>query len=208
MTDTKAKIRAAALKLFNEQGIDVITIRHIAKELDISHGNLQYHYKNSNDIIQALFDELTSAVNNNVQHAESHTATTFADFCAEIEAFFGIIWHYRFIFLQFIEVTRRVPGIKTTYNSWDQPRQQQMLRLFHSLQQQNVFRTDIPDHIWKGLLTQMYIMLDFWLSHNEIKLNLKGKKAVRHYSGIFCNLFYPYLTPKGREQADNNQAAD
>ena len=37
---TKEKIIDTALQLFNKQGIDPVTTRHIAKEMNISHGNL------------------------------------------------------------------------------------------------------------------------------------------------------------------------
>lgn len=203
--DTKEKIRAAALKLFNEQGIDVITIRHIAKEMDISHGNLQYHYKNTNEIILTLFNQLTDGFTHAIQVAGNNTTPTFSSFRQQMEEIFDLIWQYRFIFLHFVEVTRRVPTIKTTYNSWDKPREEQLLHLFDTLIKEGIFRKDIPVRIWKDLITQLYIFGDFWISHNEIKLNLKGKKAARHYSQVFCNQFYPYLTPKGREQADNDE---
>lgn len=52
---TKEKILATALELFNEQGIDVITIRHIAKEMGISHSNIQYYFKNADDIITTIY---------------------------------------------------------------------------------------------------------------------------------------------------------
>ncbi|RBL91197.1 TetR/AcrR family transcriptional regulator [Chitinophaga flava] len=203
--DTKEKIRNAALKLFNEQGIDAITIRHIAKELDISHGNLQYHYKNTNDIILVLFNEVNDGFTHLIGIKEKPATITFSDFRSWTEQLFELIWQYRFIFLHFVEVTRRVPAVKTVYSSWDKSREEQFLLLFDALIKEGVFRDDIPDHIWKNLITQIYIMGDFWLSHNEIKLNLKGKKAVHHYCQVFCDQFYPYLTAKGRQQADQDQ---
>ncbi|HVI47804.1 MAG TPA: TetR/AcrR family transcriptional regulator [Chitinophaga sp.] len=206
MTDTKAKIREAALKLFNEHGIDAITIRHIAKELGISHGNVQYHYKNTNDIILTLFNQLTDDMTAYLAKGDTTPLTTFREWREKMESLFDVILHYRFIFLHFVEVVRRVPSIKTIYNSWDKPREQQFMQMFGLMKDQGIFRKDLPDQVWKDLITQMYIFGDFFLSHNEIKLNLKGKKAVKHYGRIFSNLFYPYLTPKGRQQADELNA--
>jgi AcrR family transcriptional regulator len=197
MSTTKEKILAAALKLFNEQGIDTITIRHIAKELNISHGNLQYHYKNNHDIILILFNQLTDGMTTHLLQAENSPEGNFISFRKELEKLFALIYEYRFIFLHFVEVTRVVPTIKTIYNSWDKQREEQFLRLFETMKTNGILRKDIPMHIWKDLITQLYIIGDFWLSHNEIKLNLKGKKAVKHYARVLCNLFYPYLTPKG-----------
>ncbi|NML38767.1 TetR/AcrR family transcriptional regulator [Chitinophaga sp. G-6-1-13] len=205
MVDTKEKIRKAALKLFNEQGIDAITIRHIAKELDISHGNLQYHYKNTNDIILVLFNELNDGFSRVFTQGENIGQVTLEHFRQWVEILMEHIWQYRFIFLHFVEVTRRVPEVKTLYNSWDKAREEQFLLLFNTLIKEGIFRDDIPPYIWKNLITQQYIMADFALSHNEIKMQLKGKKAVQYYGEVLFNQFYPYLTAKGRQQADKHQ---
>ncbi|MBC9929166.1 TetR/AcrR family transcriptional regulator [Chitinophaga qingshengii] len=208
MIDTKEKIRNAALKLFNEQGIDTITIRHIAKELDISHGNLQYHYKNTNEIILVLFKELNEGFSRLFAQQENMEHITFHHFRTWVEVLIEQIWHYRFIFLQFVEVTRRVPEVKIFYNSWDKSREEQLLLVFNTLIKEGIFRDDIPPYIWKNLVTQQYIMADFALSHNEIKMGLKGKKAVQYYGQVLFNQFYPYLTAKGRQQADEHQTAN
>ncbi|NLR68755.1 TetR/AcrR family transcriptional regulator [Chitinophaga varians] len=205
MVDTKEKIRKAALKLFNEQGIDAITIRHIAKELDISHGNLQYHYKNTNEIILVLFKELNDGFSRFFTHNENLNQVNLEHFRHWVEILIDHIWQYRFIFLHFVEVARRVPEVKTLYNSWDKAREEQFLVLFNTLIKEGIFRDDIPPYIWKNLITQQYIMADFALSHNEIKMQLKGKKAVQYYADVLFNQFYPYLTAKGRQQADKHQ---
>lgn len=46
----------AALKLFNEKGIDGTTIRDIAKAAGVAEGALYRHYKSKDDLAWALFD--------------------------------------------------------------------------------------------------------------------------------------------------------
>ncbi|SHM56625.1 transcriptional regulator, TetR family [Chitinophaga jiangningensis] len=194
---TKEKILAAALKLYNEQGTDAITIRHIAKEINISHGNLQYHYKNTEEIILALFNQLAAAMDDAMAKAEAVTVPSFRQFLHDTEAFFDIAYHYRFIFLHFVAIIQKVPEIKTRYNNMDALREIQFNRIFKAYRNLGIFRNDIPEQVWKDLIPQIYIYADFWLAHNEIKTGLKGKKAIKHYVNISTSLFYPYLTPKG-----------
>jgi len=53
--NTKDKILQASLQLFNEEGEQAVTSVDIANVLDISPGNLYYHYKGKDPIIRQLF---------------------------------------------------------------------------------------------------------------------------------------------------------
>ena len=57
--DTKSRILETALALYNEQGIQSVTNRHIAAEMGISPGNLHYHFRHTDDIIVALYEALS-----------------------------------------------------------------------------------------------------------------------------------------------------
>ncbi len=58
MNITKQKILIKSLELFNYNGISKTSLRTIADEVGISVGNLQYHFKKREDIIEALYFQL------------------------------------------------------------------------------------------------------------------------------------------------------
>ena len=55
---TKKKIKKQALMLFNENDTFSITTNHIAIAAKISSGNLYYHYKNKEDIILDIYQDM------------------------------------------------------------------------------------------------------------------------------------------------------
>jgi len=107
---------------------------------------------------------------------------------------FELVYKYRFIFLHFVEIGMRIPPIKKDYFILTQRREKEFLSIFEKLKADGIFRADLPSGVWQTLITQIFIVGDFWLSNNELTLKLKGHKAIAHYSNIFSNMFYPYLT--------------
>jgi AcrR family transcriptional regulator len=190
--DTKERILKTALELLNKHGVSTITSRHIAKEMGISHGNLHYYYKNTDEIIEILFNGMVvqfdtfvgSLQVGSIQMGLLQTA---------IHHSFSLMYSYRFIFLHFVEIGMRIPRIKKDYFLLIEKRKQEFFYIFNQLQEDHFFRKDIPAEVLEDLVTQIFIVGDFWLSNNELTLKLKGKKAIEHYTRIFRNMFYPYL---------------
>ncbi len=52
---TRDKIVYAALELFNQHGERNITTNHIADHIEISPGNLYYHFRNKQEIVREIF---------------------------------------------------------------------------------------------------------------------------------------------------------
>ncbi|MGR5456657.1 TetR/AcrR family transcriptional regulator, partial [Vibrio alfacsensis] len=52
---TRDKIVYAALDLFNLDGERNVTTNHIAAHIEISPGNLYYHFRNKQEIVREIF---------------------------------------------------------------------------------------------------------------------------------------------------------
>lgn len=94
---TRDKIIEAAIRLFNDQGTKPVTTNHIAADCGISPGNLYYHFRNKEEIIRAIFEQMTLVSVQDygaiaAQH-EPGTPESIADTFAFIQQF---NWRYRF----------------------------------------------------------------------------------------------------------------
>ena len=185
--DTKERILTTALRLYNQRGVNAITSRHIAAEMGISGGNLHYHFPHTEDVILALYERLAAGFDDIMQTAGTATIATFAD------RSFRLMYDYRFIFLHFVEIARRIPAVQQHYETLTRRREKEFLALFGRLVTEGVFRNDLPDSVWAALVTQFFIVGDFWLSNNELTGGLKGEAAVTHYRDMFLQTLIPYL---------------
>lgn len=194
---TKDRILEAALRLFNAHGIDVITIRHIAKDLEISHSNIQYYFKNADEIIAALYKNHLSILNATTAAVVPDEQNTIQGLHNSIAGILRQIYNYRFIYIHYVVITRRMPAIKLSYQARFVIRRTILLNIFANFREQGIFRNDIPEHIWESLIKNIYVLGDFWISANELTTGLSGEPAIQAYAKQISSLFYPYLTAKG-----------
>ncbi|RAJ06661.1 TetR family transcriptional regulator [Chitinophaga skermanii] len=197
---TKERILHTAVKLYNAEGIEGVTVRHIAGEMGISHGNLQYHYRTTNDIILAIYQQLEdhfSRLITDMQVERPLEPSLIHVFKSSVDEAFDLMYKYRFIFLDFVAIVRRVPAIKSRYIRITQQRVQQFEQIFHMLIQKRIFRRDIPAAVYRALTTQVFIVADFWLSSNAVNVGLPMKAAMDFYKDTFWKMLYPYFTSKG-----------
>ncbi|MCT2562810.1 TetR/AcrR family transcriptional regulator [Chryseobacterium herbae] len=191
---TKDKILSKALELFNEKGYNNITTRHIAADLNISAGNLHYHFKHSEDIIKILFSELILKMDvlmNDLRKIENKTLEDLYHFTFST---YEVFYSFRFIFMNFFDILKKIPVIESQYESINITRKDEFREIFEGFQKDHIFRSDIPDFILGSLTTQIFIIADNWLIHNSLSFKLNKDEAVKHYALIQMNLFYPLLT--------------
>ncbi len=58
MSGTKEKIIQVSVQLFNQHGLDAVRLQQIAVEAGISVGNLAYHFKNKDAIVDSVYERL------------------------------------------------------------------------------------------------------------------------------------------------------
>ncbi|GAB4418842.1 MAG: hypothetical protein OHK0039_30670 [Bacteroidia bacterium] len=192
---TKERALVVARRLLNTQGVKTITLRHIAQEMGISHGNLGYHFPTLSDIIFALYRQLVGELN-------AVIGSLRGDDLAAVHAgswrTFELLYAYRFLLLDFVEICRSVPGLRDHYRLLQQRRQEELSGVIGRLVEAGILRTDIGEEQYRKLIHAMTILGDFWLSSGEMLYQGQEEDKVAWYFDLFFSQIVPYLTPIGR----------
>ncbi len=97
---TRERILELSLRLFNEFGEPNVNTTLIADQMAISPGNLYYHFKNKDDIIQSIFQQFEREIEKllAVPNTPADRAPNVEDAWLFLHLLFELIWKYRFFY--------------------------------------------------------------------------------------------------------------
>ena len=113
---TAERILVVATELFNERGERNVTASDIALELDISPGNLYYHYKGKDDILSSLFSqcyrELAGMLATPIlEDAFLEDSNPLERSWLFLTVLMEVMYQYRFLYLNQSDLMQRYPEI-------------------------------------------------------------------------------------------------
>lgn len=196
---TKDKILLAAIEQYNQLGVQGITSRHIAAEMGISHGNLDYHYKTKEDIILAIYEKMRSEMSDYFisRRQESSSIEHVHLLLIQLEEF---QYRYRFINLDVMEISRAYPQISLLFQKTSEYRKQQMNTLFQEFLSDE-YMLKIESEILENIQHIIRIIITFWLSQREVLATEKFAEKGSMVKSIW-SLISPYLTDKGKVEQE------
>ncbi len=96
MLKTKEKILAVSIDLFNSHGYQQINLADIAYAMDISRGNLAYHFKDKNLILDAIAKKMDHEIKKELSLKKDFPA--FSNLQIEIKSYHKLQNNYQFVF--------------------------------------------------------------------------------------------------------------
>ncbi len=198
MKKTKKKILQTALALFNSKGMAKITLRSIANEMGISQGNLNYHFKKRDDIVEALYVQIVERINSSIANSKEAENPLEAVFSISKSMLF-IFYEYRFFLLDFVLIMRENSKVKAHYIQLMKQRAIQFTALIDVLIEEELMRQKIIPNEYENLFKRFQILSDFWMSSVVVEKDEITKALVNDYSEIIYQTIFPYLTIKGQE---------
>jgi len=189
---TRDKILDAALALFNEHGTAAVSTNHIAAVINISPGNLYYHYRNKEDIIGALFDRLFARWDETFQLPDDR-APGLDDVAQMIASNYQVIWEYRFAYREMVALLRNDPGLYARYQKTRQRGYEGFARLIEAFVAAGVLTRPETSQEQMALTELCWIVSEQWPANLELSGRAFDEVGVQEGIAIMWHLFRPYL---------------
>ena len=198
--DTRKRILEAALSLFNADGSHAVSTRHIATRLDMSPGNLYYHFGNKEEIVLCLYGRIERELLAILTPPAADELRSFDHVMGYLDAIFAHLWKYRFFYRDLNSLLRDMPALKDRYRTLAEQVHASARGIFGLMVEEGWMEAS-PEHL-DMLATNAWIVLTQWFTHRQVVDRRRTIQSADIHEGIrhFVALFSPLLLPAQRRQ--------
>ena len=188
--DTRQRILDASLAMFNAQGEPHVTTNHIADELEISPGNLYYHFRNKDDIIEQLFARYETRMDAALT-APADRLPGLEDIWLQLHLIFECIWDYRFLYRDLVEILSRNRRLRMRFARILKRADDSAHAVMRGLSKAGVMRASAAE--LAGTATNVLVIATFWLNYASARGDKDEQVAIRHGIVQVMMLIAPFL---------------
>ena len=163
---TRDRIIATSLELFNSEGENNVSTNHIADAMDISPGNLYYHFRNKDDIILEIFKDFRREIETLLM-APDEQSIDMEDMWLFLHLIFETIWRYRFFYHNLVDLTRRLRSLRIHFNHIVRQKAEAAARVCKGLKQAEIIIAS-DDEI-AALADNIALVSTYWLNFSTIR---------------------------------------
>ena len=188
--DTRRRILDTALAMFNAQGEPHVTTNHIADELEISPGNLYYHFRNKDDIIEHLFARYEERMDAALA-LPSARLPGLEDIWLQLHLVFECIWDYRFLYRDLVEILSRNRRLRIRFARILKRADDSAHQVMRGLVRAEVMRAT-PNEV-DAAATNILVLATFWLNYAAVRGDKDEQVAIRNGIVQVMMLLAPFL---------------
>jgi AcrR family transcriptional regulator len=196
---TKERILATSNELFNRHGVQAITTNHIAKALKMSPGNLYFHFRNKEEILQELFKRMGTETYQ-IWKQNRSTQVTPLEF---IDLNFEVYWRYRFFHREMYSLRRRDPALAKMWKKHIAKMMGLMAIMSKSWVRRGIL---LPlesaaerNYVSESLLAMSTTYLQFFESGDRAPSKATIERGKKH----LARMLFPYVTGESRDTFDH-----
>jgi len=162
---TAERILDVTLELFNRFGEPNVSTTLISAELNISTGNLYYHYPAKDLLVDRLFDRYEQALGSLLKAADD--VRDVEDAWLFFHMLFELIWQYRFLYRDLNDLLSKNRRIETHFQFVLQEKNQAVQSVLAGLGRSNAIRLTTAEA--ESVATAMVVVATYWLSYEYVR---------------------------------------
>lgn len=200
---TAERILEVTLELFNRFGEPNVSTTLISAELNISPGNLYYHYPAKDELINALFDRYELALTELL--AASGDVKNVEDAWLFFHMLFELIWQYRFLYRDLNDLLSKNRRLETHFQRLLLAKQRAVHAVLDGL---SGWAKDSALQMGSAeaapVAHAMVVVLTYWLSYEYVREPRHALEPERAAAALargayhVLSLLMPYLDPSSR----------
>jgi AcrR family transcriptional regulator len=198
---TAERILEVTLELFNRFGEPNVSTTLISAELNISPGNLYYHYPAKDELINSLFDRYERSLSELLNASDGVRNVEDAWFF--LHTLYELIWQYRFLYRDLNDLLSKNRRLETHFQ-WVLKNKTRSLRtLLEAMNRSGAISIDSREI--EGTATSMVVVLTYWLSYEYVRDPRRALEPESASSALVrgaqhvLNLLVPYLEHQQRQ---------
>lgn len=198
---TAERILEVTLDLFNRFGEPNVSTTLISSELNISPGNLYYHYPAKDELINSLFDRYDKSLGELLNAAGGVRDVEDAWFF--LHTLFELIWQYRFLYRDLNDLLSRNRRLETEFQAVLKNKARAVRALLDGMNRHGALRMDSREGL-EATATSMVVVVTYWLSYEYVRdprhaLEPEAaQQALLRGAHHVLHLLVPYLEPAQR----------
>ena len=188
--ETRQRILDCSLAMFNAQGEPNVTTNHIADELEISPGNLYYHFRNKDDIIEQLFGGYEQRIDAALTPPTGRLPE-LEDIWLQLHLVFECIWDYRFLYRDLVDILSRNRRLRIRFARILKRADDSAHQVMRGLSQSGVMRASAAE--LDAAATNILVIATFWLNYASVRGEKDEQAAIRAGIVQVMMLLAPFL---------------
>lgn len=193
----KEKIFLKAVELFNERGIANVSPNQIAAALEISSGNLTYHYKTKAILVRTIYERMNEDSEYFIPTDGHHTLADFREISTRFQQFQK---KYSFFFHDIVYIIRNYPEVGKLYEASSLDRLQKGRQLIDYYIATGRLMPETDGINYNYLIHTVWMLGVFWSTQGKILSQTQFLEASADMVELCWHTILPYLTEKGREE--------
>jgi AcrR family transcriptional regulator len=204
---TRERILETALALFNREGEPNVTTGDSADELNISPGNLYYHFRNKDDIIGELYAALDTKITP-LTAVPPDRLPSADDLWLLLHLLFERMWEYRFFYRDLDEITSRNRRIALRFADFNQRGEATVMQLCRGMVQAGAMRAS--EREITAIAHNVLMIATYWMSWQRVSRRspthdndtAKSENRLAQAAYQVMALITPYLQGEARALID------